>query len=133
MLIIQMRNVIDEMYIISRHVKLNRVLDYEKKNYYLANSKNAHLTIKSKKQIFRNSFKLLLIDFANFLLLIFELILKLVNINQKLIVELSQVNHIFTTTKFVIIEIVTSRDIIIYDNEYTRRQLKQIIDQFLTL
>ena len=31
-LIIQIRNVIDEIYIISRHVKLNRVLDYEEKN-----------------------------------------------------------------------------------------------------
>ena len=28
---IQIRNVIDEIYIISRHVKLNRVLDYEKR------------------------------------------------------------------------------------------------------
>ena len=29
--IIQIRNVIDETYIISRHVKLNRILDYKKK------------------------------------------------------------------------------------------------------
>ena len=32
---IQIRNIIDEVYIISRHVKLNRVLDYEKKDYYM--------------------------------------------------------------------------------------------------
>ena len=31
MLIIQIRNVIDETYIVLRHAKLNRVLNYEKK------------------------------------------------------------------------------------------------------
>ena len=48
-LIIQIRNVIDKTYIISRYVKLSRVFHYEKKDDYITTSKNVHLTIKLKK------------------------------------------------------------------------------------
>ena len=86
--IIQIRNIIDETYIISRYVKLSRVLDYEKKNYYMTTSKNAHLIVKSKKQIFKNSFKLVLTKFVNVSMLIDELILNLVTIVNNVVFDI---------------------------------------------
>ena len=125
MFIIQIHNIIDETYIISRHVKLNRVLDYKKKNYYMTTLKNVHFIIKFKKQIFRNFFKLTLIDLTNISILVNDLILNLFIINH---------NVVFNTSVYiVIIEIATSRDIIIYENENTRAQLKKIIDLFSIL
>ena len=133
---IQICNIIDETYIISRHVKLNRVLDYEKKDCYMTTSKNAHLIVKSKKQIFKNSFKLVLTKFVNVSMLIDELILNLVTIVNNVVFDIENFD---TTTKSIfsrislISEIVTSRDIIIYENNHAQSQLKQIIDQFSTL
>ena len=68
--IIQIRNVTNETYIISRHVKLNRVFDYEKKNCYMIISKNAYLIVKLKKQIFKISFKLTLTKLVNVSMLV---------------------------------------------------------------
>ena len=91
----------------------------------MTTSKNAYLIIKLKKQVSRNSFKLTLIDLINVSMLIDELILNLFTINN---------NVVFNTSVYiVIIEIATSRDIIIYENENARDQLKKIIDQFSTL
>ena len=145
MSIIQIRNVIDETYIVSRHVKLNRVLDYEKKIYCLTNSKKTHLTIKLKKQLFKNSFKLTLTKFIDVFIFVFELILKLIIVNHEIIVKLSQTNFIVNAKTFVITtksiiskissinEIITTREIIVYDDELTRTKLKKIIDQFFIL
>ena len=98
--IIQFRNIIDKTYIVSYYVKLNRVLDYEKKNYYITTSKNAYLTIKFKKQLFRNSFKLVLTRFINIFMFVFELILNLIIASYNVVVELSQINQIFNIAKF---------------------------------
>ena len=68
--IIQIRNITNETYIKLRHVKLNRVFDYEKKNYYMTISKNAYLIVKLKKQIFKNSFKLTLTKLVNISMLV---------------------------------------------------------------
>ena len=125
---IQIRNVIDEIYIISRHAKLNRVLDYEKKNCYKTTQKNVYLIIKLKKQIFKNSFKLTLTKLVNVLILVDELILNLLTISNNVVFNTS-----VTITKFVIIEMIISREIIIYNNEKTRCQSEKIIDQFFTL
>ena len=133
---IQIRNIINKTYIISRHIKLNYVLDYEKKNCYMTTSKNAYLTIKLKKQIFKNSFKLILTKLVNVSMLIDELTLNLTTIINNVVFDIDVFN---TTTKLIanrislISEIITLRNIIIYKNELTRNQLKQIIDQFFTL
>ena len=129
MSMIQIRNIIDETYIVSRHVKLNRVFDYEKKNYYLTNSKNVYLIVKLKKQIFKNSFKLALTKFVNVLILINELLSKLFNVNNNIVFNI----NVFAIIEFVIIEMITSREIIIYNNDQTRCQLEKIIDQFFIL
>ena len=137
---IQIRNVIDETYIVSRYTKLSRVLNYEKKNYYMTTSKNAHLTIKFKKQMFKNSFKLALTKFVDVFMFVFELILNMTftTIIFNKIVEMFEINFtisVFTSkTKSMINrissinEIITTREIIIYDNEKTRANLKTIID-----
>ena len=127
-LIIQIRNIINKTYIVSRYVKLNRVFDYEKRNYYIITQKNIYLIIKLKKQIFKNLFKLVLTKLVNVLMLIDELILNLSTANNNVIFNTSVI-----ITKFVIIEIIISREIIIYNNEKTSYQLKKIIDQFFTL
>ena len=85
---IQIRNIIEKIYIISRHVKLNRILDYKKKDYYLTNSKNIYLTIKSKKQIFRNFFNLVLTKLINVFIFVFELIFNLIIASYYFIIEL---------------------------------------------
>ena len=121
--IIQIRNIINETYIISRHVKLSRVFDYEKKNYYITTSKNAHLIVKLKKQIFKNSFKLILTKLVNVSILVNELILNLSTINNNVVFNTNVI-----TIKFVIIEMIISREIIIYNNEKTRCQLNKTID-----
>ena len=121
---IQIRNIIDETYIISRHVKLNRVLDYKKKNYYITTSKNVHLTIKFKKQLFKKIFKLTLIDLTNVSILIDDLIFILFIVNNKIVFNI----NVFVVIEFVIIEMITSREIIIYNDDQTRCQLKKIID-----
>ena len=46
MSIIQIRNVTSKIVIIFRHVKLKRIMNYEKKNCYLTSFENVHLTIK---------------------------------------------------------------------------------------
>ena len=112
--IIQIRNIINEIYISSRHVKLNQVFNYEKKNCYIITQKNAHLIIKFKKQIFKNSFKLALTKLVNVLILIDELIFTLFIVNNNVVVF--NIN-VFVVIEFVIIEIITSREIIIYDDD----------------
>ena len=134
---IQVRNAINETYIISRHVKLNRVLDYEKKNYYITTSKNAHLIVKFKKQIFKNLFKLVLTKLVDVFMFVFELILNVTftTIIFNEIIEMLKINfiinnnvvfeiNVFTSkTKFMtnrvlsINEIIKTREIIIYDNK----------------
>ena len=108
--IIQIRNIIDETYIVSRHVKLNHVLDYEKKDCYLINSKNVYLIVKLKKQVFKNLFKLALTKFVNVLILLNELIFNLFNVNNVVF----NIN-VFVVIEFVIIKMITLRKIIIYD------------------
>ena len=68
--IIQIRNVTHKTIIIFRYAKLKRVMNYEKKDYYLTSSNNVHLVVKSKKQIFKNSFKLILIDLVTIVMYI---------------------------------------------------------------
>ena len=145
MSIIQIRNIIDEIYIVLRHVKLNRVFDYKKKNCYLTNSKNVYLIVKFKKQIFKNSFKLTLTKLVDVFMLVFELLSRITftTIIFNEIVEMFKINFtisVFTSkTKSMINwissinKIITTREIIIYNNEQTRTNLKTIINQFLTL
>ena len=94
----------------------------------MTTSKNAHLIVKLKKQIFKNSFKLTLTKLVNVSILVDELILNLSTINNNVIFNTS-----VTIIKLVIIEIIISREIIIYNSETIRCQLKKIIDQFFTL
>ena len=102
----------------------------------MTTSKNVYLTIKLKKQIFENSFKLILTKLVNLSILIDELILNLITIVDNVVFNVdvfdimtkSIVNRISLINK-----IITSRDIIIYENKLTRNQLKQIIDQIFTL
>ena len=153
MLIIQTRNVINKIYIISRHVKLNRVFDYEKKNYYITTSKNAYLIVKLKKQIFKNLFKLILAKFVDVFMFVFELLFNIIftiiifskNINMFEINFTTNNNVVFNINVFttniksiinrisLINEITTTREIIIYNNKQTRTKLKIIIDKFFTL
>ena len=42
---VQMRNIIDQLIIICKNERLNVLIEYEKKNCYLINSKNRHLTV----------------------------------------------------------------------------------------
>ena len=93
----------------------------------MTTQKNAHLIVKLKKQIFKNSFKLILTKLINVLMLVDELILNLSTINNNVVFNTN------VTTKFVTIKMTISREIIIYDNQKTRCQLEKIIDQFLTL
>ena len=95
----------------------------------MTTSKNAHLTIKLKKQLFRNFFKLTLIDLTSVSMLIDDLILILFIVNNNVV---SNIN-VFVIIEFVIIEMITSREIIIYNNDQTRCELKKIIDQFFIL
>ena len=113
---IQIRNVINKTYIISRHVKLSCVFDYEKKNCYITTSKNVYLTIKFKKQIFKNSYKLTLIDLINVSILINELIFILFIVNNNIVFNI----NVFVVIEFVIIEMITSCEIIIYNHNQTR-------------
>ena len=62
MSMIQIRNVSHQAIIIFHHAKLKRVMNYEKKSCYLTLLNNVHLIVKSKKQIFKKNFKLILID-----------------------------------------------------------------------
>ena len=142
---IQIRNVIVETYIVSRHVKLNRVFDYEKKNCYLTNSKNTHLIVKLEKQIFKKIFKLVLTKLVDVFIFVFELVSRMTftTIIFNEVVEMFETNftiNVFTSkTKSMINrissinEIITTREIIIYDNEQTRANLKKIINQFFIL
>ena len=95
----------------------------------MTTSKNAHLTIKLKKQLFRNSFKLTLIDLTNISILIDNLIFILFIVNNNVVFNI----NVFVVIEFVIIEMITSREIIIYNDDRTRCQLKKIIDQFSIL
>ena len=151
--IIQIRNVINETYIISRYVKLNRVFDYEKNNYYMTTLKNAHLIVKFKKQIFKKKFKLILTKFVNVFIFVFELIFNVIftTIIFNEIIKMFEISfitnnnvvfeiNVFTSkTKFMINrilsinEIITTREIIIYNNKQTRARLKTIIDRFFIL
>ena len=141
MSMMQIRNVITKAIIIFRHAKLGRVLNYEKKNCYLTSSNDAHLAVKSKKQIFKNSFKLILVDLVTVVMYIdlirqspFSVITaKIVTAN------IFSVSH-FTITvaseakSFLsIMKTVFSRNIIIYENEVTRIKLETIIDRFSKL
>ena len=56
---VQIRNATTESVVLSKHVKLERIQDYEKKDYYLAASKNTHLVAKLRKT-FKNLFRLTL-------------------------------------------------------------------------
>ena len=95
----------------------------------MTTSKNAYLTIKFKKQLFKNSFKLTLIDLTNVSILINDLIFILFIVNNNVVFNI----NVFVVIEFVIIEIITSREIIIYDDDQIRCQLKKIIDQFFVL
>ena len=100
-----------------------------KKNYYIIILKNAYLIIKFKKQIFKNSFKLVLIKFVNVLILIDELMLNQIIINNYIVnnnIVLKVI--ILIIIELIIIKIVTSREITIYENDYICYQLKKIID-----
>ena len=46
-MIVQVRKIINQFYILSRNVKIKKLRDYEKQNCYVVNSKNRHLTIVS--------------------------------------------------------------------------------------
>ena len=90
--------------------------------------------------MFKNFFNFALIDLTNVLMLIDELIFNLFTINNNVvfntIFNLFTINNnvVFNTNAYiVIIEIVTSCDIIIYEDKNARDQLKKIIDQFSTL
>ena len=121
MSMIQIRNVTSKIVIIFRHVKLKRIMNYEKKNCYLTSFENVHLTIKSKKIMFKNSFKLIFVNlivaivyFAN------STFLFMISIFVDFIVE----------SKF---ETITFRKIIIYNDSIIRVKLKKIINKFFEL
>ena len=138
---IQIRNVFHETIIISRHAKLKRVMNYKKKNCYLTSSNDAHLIVKSKKQIFKKFFKLVLIDLVTAVMYIdiiqqspFSIITtKIVTTN------IFDVQHITVTTvsktkSFLsIMKAIFFRKIIIYENEVIRVKLKTVIDRFSKL
>ena len=85
--------------------------------------------------MFKIFFKLLLIDLTNASILINELIINFFTIINNVVFNTifnlftNNNNVIFNTNAYiVIIKIATSRDIIIYENENARDQLKKIID-----
>ena len=43
--VIHVRNIIDKLIIVFKHIKLDKIFDFEKKNYYHVDSTNVHLTI----------------------------------------------------------------------------------------
>ena len=138
---IQIRNATHKTIIIFRHVKLKRVMNYEKKDCYLTLSNDAHLTIKSKKQIFKNLFKLALANLVTIVMYIdmiqqwsFSIITtKIVTTNifdvQHIIVIIVSEAKSFLS----IMKTIFFRKIIIYENEVIRVKLKTIIDRFSKL
>ena len=121
MSMIQIRNVTSKIVIIFRHVKLKRIMNYEKKNCYLTSFENVHLTIKSKKIMFKNLFKLTLVD----------LIVAIVYFaNSTFLFIISIFVNFIAKSKF---ETITFRKIIIYNDSATRVKLKKIINKFFKL
>ena len=95
----------------------------------MINSKNDHLIVKLKKQIFKKKFKLILIKLVNVFIFVFELISRIsftIIIFNK-VVEMFEINftiNVFTLkTKSIINqissinEIIIVREIIIFDNK----------------
>ena len=70
-----------------------------------------------------------LIDLTNVSILIDELIFTLSIVNNNVVFNI----NVFVVIEFVIIKIITSREIIIYDDNQTECQLEKIIDQFFVL
>ena len=141
MSMMQIRNVITKAIIISRHAKLERVLNYEKKDCYLTLSNDAHLVVKSKKQVFKNSFKLVLVDLVTAVMYI-DLIRQ--SPSSVITAEIATRN-IFNVSHFTITAVsktkpflsimkaIFPRGIIIYKNEVTRAKFEIIIDRFSEL
>ena len=118
---IQIRNVTSKIVIIFRHVKLKRIMNYEKKNCYLTSFENVHLTIKSKKIMFKNLFKLTFVD----------LIVAIVYFaNSTFSFMISIFVDFIVKSKF---ETITFRKIIIYNDSIIRVKLKKIINKFFEL
>ena len=42
---VHVKNAIDKLILLSKHIKLNRIIHFEKKDYYATNIINAHLII----------------------------------------------------------------------------------------
>ena len=72
---VQVRNVITESVVLLRYVKLRKVQNYKKKEYYLIISENIHLARKSKKA--KNLFRLVLTVVINDIIVL----IKVVNIS----------------------------------------------------
>ena len=130
---IQMRNVINEIIVILRHAKLNRILNYEKKNCYQTSSKNVHLIVKSKKHVFKNFFKLIFVDLIIVAMLIEIVHHSSISVAVSEIVNVRQKIFVVFNDKMSVMKIVTFRDITIYDDELTRVKLKIVTKQFFEL
>ena len=123
--IIQIRNVTHRTTIISRYAKLKRIMNYEKKECYLTFSKNAHLAIKPKKQVFKKFFKLTLIG-----LVTVAMFTDVDNSPSPASLAISEIASKPTTS---VMKAVIFRGITIYGDKAIRVKLKAVIDRFFEL
>ena len=129
--VMHVRNVIDQTVQLSKHIKLNKIIDFEEKDCYHLNASNAHLITKInwKKWTFNIAIAELIITIScfNFEVNQFKILVK-TSIDSFTSIE---VKFKFTITLFTaLIELITIENIIIYNILIIQQRLLATIDAF---
>ena len=133
--VIHVRNAIDKSIIVFKHIKFDKIFDFEKKSCYHVDSTNVYLTIDV------NWKRRVVIALIDFVVIIISMLIKIKLIALSIYIVISIITYIvasiitiYFVVSIIFLKITTSNDIIIYETSFEiQHKLQNIAKIFLII